>query len=67
MISRQFWGRRRAQAVLKLAFWAVVTPVGLLKRAAGSDRLGLKLDPRAASYWQQRDLAKRPVVMTDQT
>lgn len=67
MISRQFWARRRGQTALKLAFWAVVTPVGMLKRVLGADRLGLKPDARVDSYWQPRDLAKRPVVMTDQT
>jgi hypothetical protein len=40
--------------VMGLLFFAVVTPVGMLMRAAGKDPLRLRLDRRASSYWLAR-------------
>ena len=37
--------------VLTLAFFLVVTPLGLLRRLFGADSLHLKLDRSAATYW----------------
>jgi len=40
--------------VTGLLFYAVVTPIGLMMRAAGKDVLRLKRDPGAKSYWIER-------------
>lgn len=37
--------------VLVLAFFLVITPIGLLRRALHRDPLGLRFDKGAASYW----------------
>jgi hypothetical protein len=37
--------------VLTLAFFLVVTPLGLVRRLFGADSLHLKLDRSAATYW----------------
>jgi hypothetical protein len=37
--------------VLTLAFFLVVTPLGLLRRVFGGDSLGLKFKQGAATYW----------------
>ena len=37
--------------VLTLAYFLVVTPLGLLRRLFGADSLHLKLDRSAATYW----------------
>lgn len=37
--------------VLTLAFFLVVTPLGLLRRTFRRDPLGLRLDRRASTYW----------------
>jgi hypothetical protein len=44
------WGGR---AVLALFFLFVVTPLGLVLRAAGKDPLRLKRPPRSATCWSQ--------------
>ena len=67
MIARQFWKRRRGSAVLKVAFWTIVTPVAMLSRAMGLDQLRQRSQPDSTSYWQVRDAADQPVVMTDQS
>ena len=43
-------------ALLSVAFFVVLTPIGLLMRAFGKDLLKLRRDPGAASYW----VARRP-------
>jgi len=40
--------------VLGIIFFGVVTPTGLLMRALGKDPLRLKLEPRATTYWIDR-------------
>lgn len=40
--------------LLRLVFYGVVTPLGLLFRATGRDALSLRR-PRASSYWQDLD------------
>jgi hypothetical protein len=38
-------------AVLAGVYFLIVTPIGLLLRAAGYDPLGRRFDPQANSYW----------------
>jgi len=39
-----------------LAIWLLVfTPLGLLMRVVGRDRLGLKSDGAAETYWTKRE------------
>jgi hypothetical protein len=40
--------------IMSLLFFAVVTPVGMLMRAAGKDPLRLRFDRGASSYWLAR-------------
>ncbi len=40
--------------VMGLLFYAIVTPVALLRRVFGSDPLKLRFDPQARSYWLER-------------
>ena len=42
-------------ALLTILFYLVVTPVGLVARLSGKDFLSQKLDPKANSYWIDRD------------
>jgi hypothetical protein len=37
-----------------LLFYLVFTPLALILRMSGKDRLGLKRDPAARSYWIER-------------
>lgn len=40
--------------VLGVLFFLVVAPVGFLMRLSGKDPLRLKLEPKAQTYWQER-------------
>ena len=40
--------------VLGIVFFAVVTPIGLIRRMFNRDPLHLRFRPDLASYWQQR-------------
>lgn len=40
---------------LAILFYAVFTPLGLLKRLTGEDPLRKKFDPASASYWVPRE------------
>lgn len=40
--------------VLRVLFYAVLTPMGLLRRWLGQDSLRLKKDPDARTYWIER-------------
>lgn len=40
--------------VLALAYFVFLTPVALFMRARGRDRLGLRPDPEALTYWAPR-------------
>jgi hypothetical protein len=54
-----------ASAVL---FFGLVTPIGIIMRLAGRDRLHLRSNPTRASYWITRPpTAERPIAMTRQT
>ena len=48
--------------VLTAAFFLIVTPIAMIRRALGKDELGLRYDPGQASYWTpvDRDAAARP-------
>jgi hypothetical protein len=41
--------------ILGFVFFCVVTPIGLLARLVGKDFLRLRRDPKATSYWIERD------------
>ncbi|GGB55133.1 SxtJ family membrane protein [Blastomonas aquatica] len=45
--------------ILGAMFFLVVTPLALVLRAVGSDRLALKRAPASQSYWVERDPAGR--------
>ena len=45
--------------ILGAMFFLVVTPLALLLRAFGCDRLALKRKPAGESYWVERDPASR--------
>lgn len=47
--------RAVALAPTAVLFFAIVAPIGILMRAFGSDRLLLRRDPKAASYWIIRE------------
>jgi hypothetical protein len=54
-------GRRRwsilgllSPLLLGVAFFCVLTPVGLVMRLARRDRLRLRFDRQASSYWIER-------------
>ena len=40
--------------LLGAVFYLVITPLGLVMRLAGRDKLKLRFDPAAASYWMRR-------------
>ena len=46
-----------SHVLMAIAFYGVITPIGLLLRLAGRDLLEQRLDREAKSYWQPR----RPV------
>lgn len=40
--------------VMGLLFFVTVTPIGLIRRAAGKDSMRLRRDPALGSYWIER-------------
>jgi hypothetical protein len=52
-LLRGFFGTCGA-VVMMVVFFAVVTPVGFVLRLAGRDRLRLRADRRASTYWIAR-------------
>lgn len=46
--------------ILAVAFYLVITPVGLLIRLIGRDALERHFDPSATSYWRKRGSAPEP-------
>jgi hypothetical protein len=52
-----FLGRINGGILLTAIFCLVLTPAALLRRllSGGGDKLGLKKDPTAGSYWKTRD------------
>ena len=41
--------------IMGMLFYVAITPMGLLLRLLGKDLLRLKLDPKASSYWIERN------------
>ena len=37
--------------LLTVVFFVVITPIGVLKRLVSGDTMGLRLDPKATTYW----------------
>ncbi|MEM9315274.1 MAG: SxtJ family membrane protein, partial [Pseudomonadota bacterium] len=50
-----FLGRIVAPLIMGLIFFAVVTPIGLARRALGKRSLDDRFDAEAASYWVDRE------------
>jgi hypothetical protein len=48
-----FLGRIVSPVVLAILYFLVVTPFGLLSRLRRRDPLGLRPDPKAATYWRE--------------
>jgi hypothetical protein len=44
---------------MAILFFAVVTPVGVVMRLTGRDRLRLRFEPAGPSYWVLRDPHRR--------
>jgi hypothetical protein len=45
------------RVILGIAFFLVLTPIGVLMRLFGKDMLGLTLESKRGSYWVKRDVA----------
>jgi hypothetical protein len=43
-----------SRLILTILFFAIITPIGLIKRLFGSDSMHLKFDPEASTYWIKR-------------
>jgi Saxitoxin biosynthesis operon protein SxtJ len=48
-------GKIVSPIALGVLFYGVISPLGLVMRLAGKDPLKLKFDPRARSYWAERE------------
>lgn len=48
-------GRIVAPIVMGIVFFAVVTPIALVRRALGQRSLATAFEPAAESYWVERD------------
>lgn len=46
--------------LLGFVYYGIVTPLGLLMRLFGRDKLGMRFDPEADSYWFARDSQQDP-------
>jgi hypothetical protein len=40
--------------LLRIIYWFWLLPTGILARMFGIDRMGLRPDPKAATYWNER-------------
>ncbi len=47
------------RVLLGILFYLVMTPIGLFLRAARKDVLGLKIEPKATTYWVRRSGPER--------
>jgi hypothetical protein len=57
-VSNRGFGLLRSVATwlaMGLVFFTLVVPIGLVMRALGKDKLRLRRDPGAASYWIDRE------------
>lgn len=59
--------RAPSEANLRLIFRLAITPAASLLRALGVDRLGLKRQPGAASYWKPRTGRRARIDMTSKS
>jgi len=41
--------------ILGIAYYLIITPIGLVLRLLGKDLIGKKIDRNAVSYWKRRD------------
>ena len=48
-----------SRVLLTLFFFLVITPFGFLARCSGKDFLGLKLEPKAVTYWLPHEKESR--------
>jgi hypothetical protein len=48
-------GRVVSEVVVIVLYFGIVTPIALVCRLAGRDRLQRRFDPQAASYWVRRE------------
>lgn len=48
-----------SMVILSAIYYLVVTPLGLIMRLCGHDRLGRRIDPQASSYWKPRTPATK--------
>ncbi len=55
-----FIGKVLTVLILTLAYYAVITPFGLVKRVFGGRPLPVRPDPEASSYWISRSEASQP-------
>jgi len=55
-----FIGKVLTVLILTLAYYAVITPFGLVKRIFGGRPLPVRPDPEASSYWISRSEASQP-------
>lgn len=44
-----------SRIILTLLFYLVLTPVGLIAKLVGKNFMPLKIDKRAATYWEKRE------------
>jgi len=54
------WKRRfgiLSPVIMGFLFFGVLTPIGMVMRLAGYDRLRLRFDPKRPSYWLKRGSA----------
>jgi hypothetical protein len=49
-----------SHVLLAAVFYLLITPLGLLMRPSGRDKLKLHYDPSAASYWTRRPKPPEP-------
>ena len=55
MILALLLGWVMTRMILSVLFYLVVTPIGLLAKLFGKDRLDLAFDKSAESYWRSKD------------
>jgi len=49
-----------SMVILSAVYYLVVTPLGLIMRLCGHDRLGRRIDPETDSYWTSRTPVTKP-------
>jgi Saxitoxin biosynthesis operon protein SxtJ len=54
--------RMASPVILRIIYWGVITPTGLLVRLLGRDPLRLRRDPTVPSYWIARDSSRTTTI-----